>query len=169
MILFRQAGVTLLAFFFYPRLRSRIFISGGFVMPDSTIPADLLELKARLLAWRKSRKHLRQPLPDELRQATIEMIRRYSPSLVRRVLKLDPWRLKRSATKKPARARRRPQTAFFTLPPDAASPEPSLSALQTAAACRLQLERPDGSRLTLMLPALDPHSINRLCADFLRA
>jgi hypothetical protein len=31
---------------FYPRLQSRIFISGGFVMPDSTIPADLLELKA---------------------------------------------------------------------------------------------------------------------------
>jgi hypothetical protein len=139
-------------------------------MPDSTIPADLLELKARLVAWRKSRKHLRQPLPDELRQATIEMIRRYSPSLVRRVLKLDPWRLKRSATKKPACTRQQPQTAFFTLPPDAAAlPEPGSSALQTAAGYRLQLERPDGSRLTLTLPALDPLSINRLCSDFLRA
>jgi hypothetical protein len=55
------------------------------------------------------------------------------------------------------------------LPPGAALPEPGLSALQTAATCRLQLERPDGSRLTLMLPALDLLSINRLCADFLRA
>jgi hypothetical protein len=64
---------------------------------DSTIPADLLKLKARLDAWRSARKYARQPIPDEFRQAAVEMTARYSPSLVRHTLKLDPWRLKKLA------------------------------------------------------------------------
>jgi len=168
MSLFRQAGVTVPAFFFYPRLRDRYFIYGGSIM-DSTVPADLLELKARFDAWRESRKYEREPIPAELRQAAAEMSRRYLPSLVRRILKLDPWRLNRPATKKPARTRHKPPTAFFTLPPEAAKPELGASAPPSATGCRLQIERPDGSRLTLLLPALDLVSINRLCADFLRA
>jgi hypothetical protein len=35
-------------------------------------------------------------------------------------------------------------------------------------AYRLQLERPDGSRLTLALPSLDAAALNALCADFLK-
>jgi hypothetical protein len=57
---------------------------------DSTIPADLLKLKARLEAWRATRRYARQPIPEEFRQAAAEMTERHSPSLVRRVLKLDP-------------------------------------------------------------------------------
>jgi hypothetical protein len=66
---------------------------------DSTIPADLLKLKARLEDWRATRKYARQPIPDEFRQAAAEMATRYSPSLVRRILKLDPWRLKKLETR----------------------------------------------------------------------
>jgi hypothetical protein len=33
---------------------------------------------------------------------------------------------------------------------------------------RLQLERPDGSRLSLTSPALDLVSARQICADFLR-
>jgi hypothetical protein len=61
---------------------------------DSTVPAVLLKLKYRLEAWRATRKYKRQPIPDEFRQAAAEMAKSYSPSLVRRILKLDPWRLK---------------------------------------------------------------------------
>ena len=61
---------------------------------DSTVPADLLKLKARLEAWRAIRKYARQPIPDEFRQAAAEMTERHPSSLVRRVLKLDPWRMK---------------------------------------------------------------------------
>ncbi len=136
---------------------------------DSSVPADLLKLKARLEAWRSTRKYARQPIPDEFRQAASEMTRRYSPSLVRRVLKLDPWRLKKFDTKKPASARKPPQTAFFTLPTEAAFQQPPSSAPPQAAACRLLIERPDGSRLTLTMPSLDLASTMRLCADFLRA
>src|SRR5215470_12481769 len=135
----------------------------------STVPADLLKLKARLEAWRSTRKYARQPIPDEFRQAAAEMAGRYSPSLVRGVLKLDPWRLKKPSTKKSARAHQEPQTAFFSLQPEAALLPPGPSAPQNMTGCRLQIERPDGSRLTLTLPALDLVSINRLCAEFLRA
>ena len=103
-------------------------------------------------------------MPNEFRPAATEMARRYSPSLVRHVLKPDQWRLK-----KPDCAHHKPQTAFFTLLSEAALLLPGSSAQQNLAGCRLQIERPDGSRLTLILPSLDLASINRICADFLRA
>src|SRR5262245_10640177 len=74
---------------------------------DSTVPADLLKLKARLEAWRATRKYARQPIPDEFRQAAAEMTERHPVSLVRRILKLDPWRMKKPATKKSDRSRPR--------------------------------------------------------------
>lgn len=136
---------------------------------DSTVPADLLKLQARLETWRANRSYARQPIPNEFRLAAAEMAERYAPSLVRQVLKLDPWRLKKPTAKKAARAHHKPQVAFFPLPPEASLSTPGLSSSQNLTDCRLQIERPDGSRLTLILPSLDLASINRLCADFLRA
>lgn len=137
---------------------------------EITIPAELLDLKSRLDHWRTNhRKHLRQPLPAELRQAAIAISKRYPGPLVRRVLNLDPWRLKRAATKKSAggAAPKKQPTTFFQLPADTLLSAP-LPATPPAPDCRLQIERPDGARLTLTLPALDLASINRLAADFLR-
>jgi hypothetical protein len=136
---------------------------------DSTVPADLLKLIARLDTWRANRRYARQPIPNEFRQAAAEMTERHPVSLVRRVLKLDPWRMKKPATKKTDRARHKPQTAFFTLPPEPALLLPGSSAPQNLVGCRLQIERPDGSRLTLTLPSLDLASARQICADFLRA
>jgi hypothetical protein len=67
---------------------------------DSIVSAELLKLQARLEAWRSTRRYARQPIPEEFRQAAAETIERYSPSLVRRTLKLDPLRLKKPVTKK---------------------------------------------------------------------
>lgn len=134
---------------------------------NSTIPADLLRLKSQLEAWRAARTHDRQPIPDDFRQAALEMTRRYSPSLVRRVLKLDPWRLKKLAAKNPVPDP--PQLAFFTLPPESAFPHQGASTSQSLTIGHLRIERPDGARLTLTLPTLDLPSINQICADFLRA
>jgi hypothetical protein len=94
----------------YTRLRDRYFTFGGYLM-DSTVPADLLKLKARLEARRATRKYARQPIPDEFRQAAAEMIERHPVSLVRRILKLDPWRMKKPATQKSDRACHKPQVA----------------------------------------------------------
>jgi hypothetical protein len=137
---------------------------------DSTIPADLLELKGRFDVWRANRRYKRETTPEELRRAALEMSRRYPPALMGRVLKLDPSRLKKPVAK-PLQCgvtRKKPCTAFFQLPTEVTLPAAESSSFSTPG-CRLQLERPDGSRLTLTLSALDLTSINRLCADFLRA
>ena len=138
---------------------------------NSTIPADLLELKARFETWRANRKYVREPIPDELWNAAADLSRRCPPSLVGRVLKLDPSRLKKLLIKRSARTsvRKKPQAAFFQLPTDITllKVEPPLP--QGPIGCRVQIERPDGSRLTLTLPSLDLVSISQLCADFLRA
>lgn len=150
-----------------------------------SIPDELLELQARFAHWRANRKYVREPIPDELRSAALEMARRYPPSLIHRVLKLDPSRLKIKAaakrstrtavTKKKLAARRPTRTAATKLPAPAFFKLPTTTALpldssppQTPPPCRLQLERPDGSRLILTLPALDHSEIKLLCADFLR-
>jgi hypothetical protein len=135
----------------------------------STIPANLLELKTRFETWRTNRKYVREPIPDELWNAAADLCRRYPPSLVGRVLKLDSSRLKKLLLQRSPRTsvRKKPQATFFQLPTGIALPEVGSPLPQIPIGCRLQIERPDGSRLTLMLPFLDLVSISRLCADFL--
>jgi hypothetical protein len=136
---------------------------------ETTIPAELLDLKARLDQWRAKRKYLREPLPDDLRREVIGASRKYPGLLLRRILKIDPWRLNKSMAKKPSPVakRKKQATAFFKLPTDAVLPAP-ISAAPVGSDCRLQIERPDGARLTLTFPALDFVSITRLATDFLR-
>jgi hypothetical protein len=138
---------------------------------NSTIPADLLELKARFETWRTNRKYVREPIPEEFWNAAADLCRRYPTSLVGRVLKLDSSKLKRLLIKRSARTsvRKKLQASFFQLPTDIALPEAGSTLPQRPVGCQLQIERPDGSRLTLTLPSLDLASISRLCADFLRA
>ena len=138
---------------------------------NSTIPADLFELKARFETWRTKRKYMREPIPDELWNAAADLTQRYPPSLVGRVLKLDPSKLKKLLIKRSTHTsvRKKPQAAFFQLPTEIALPEVGSTLPQSPIGCRLQIERPDGSRLTLTLPSLDLASISRLFADFLRS
>ena len=74
--------------------------------------------------------------------------------------------MKRSAR---TSVRKEPQATFFQLPTELALPEVGSPLPQSPIGCRLQIERPDGARLTLSLPPLDLVSIRRLCADFLRS
>jgi hypothetical protein len=85
---------------------------------NSTISADLLELKDRFETWRTNRKYVREPIPDELWNAAADLSWRYPPSLVGRVLKLDSSRLKKFLLKRSPRAsvRKKPQATFFQLP-----------------------------------------------------
>jgi hypothetical protein len=137
---------------------------------NSIIPADLLELKARFETWRTNRKYVREPIPEELWNAAAGLSRRYPPSLVGRVLKIDSSRLKKLLIKRSPRTsnRKTPLATFFQLPAEIALPEVGSPLPQSTPGCRLQIERPDGSRLTLTLPSLDLVSLNRLCIDFLR-
>lgn len=137
-------------------------------MDSNPIPADLLEIKNRLDSWRANRKYLREPMPDDLRRDAAEVSRRYPYSLIRNTLRIDPRRLLGSRAKtNRIVSRKKSQTAFFKLPPaNPPSQETAVSAHNTG--CRVQLERADGSRLTLTLPSLDAAALNSLCRDFLR-
>lgn len=73
----------------------------------NSVPAELLELQTRFETWRTNRKYVRESIPDELRSAALEALRSYPPSLVHRVLKLDPSRLRN----KPPAKRSAPRTA----------------------------------------------------------
>jgi hypothetical protein len=86
-------------------------------------------------------------------------------------LKLDPSKLKKLLIKRSANTsvRKKPQAAFFHLPTEVALPEVGSLLPQGPIGCRLQIERPDGSRLTLTLPSVDLVTLNRLCADSLRS
>ena len=135
-----------------------------------SIPDDLLKLKVRFDQWRATRKTRSEPIPEELRSEALEMTKRFSSSLLLRVLKVQVWHLKkRGLTKRSVRAAapKLSKAAFFKLPPSAQAQAESLTT-QSSTAYRLQLERPDGSRLTLTLLSLDAAALNALCADFLR-
>jgi hypothetical protein len=108
----------------------------------------------------------------------LELCRRHPHSLIRRVLKLQPSRLKspdrsrrtRSATTAArARSRKQPPTAFFELPIGVTEPKAPPAPAERPAGSRLVIERPDGSRLTVFLPGLDQASVSTLCAEFLRS
>lgn len=132
---------------------------------NSTIPAEVLALKSHIDQWRAKRSHIRERMPTELREAIVKLAQQYSPALIRRLFKIDPWRINGSITAKPAPAQNKPAATFFELPISAPAP---VSTTNDAPGCRLQLERPDGARLTLTLPALDLGLVRAFCVDFLR-
>ena len=134
----------------------------------SSLPADLLELKARFDAWRKTRR-TRAPIPDDLRQAAVALLARYSASMICRVCRRNPHSLKKVVASKPGGApiTALPTEAFLALPAPAAPPV--AASRQATSDCRLQFERPDSARLTILLPAPDRTTLAHLCADFLRA
>ena len=85
----------------------------------NSVPAELLELQTRFETWRANRKYVRESIPDELRNAAQEMLQRYPSSLIHRVLKVDPSRLKKRPLPKRAAPRvaapkKRPMTARST-------------------------------------------------------
>lgn len=136
---------------------------------NTAIPSDLLKLKAQFEPWRKTRS-TRSRSPAHLRQAAIDLLDRYSASAICRACRLQPHTLQPPALSK-SRARPAPTTrvpAFFPLPPPEAISPASLPQLAQAA-CRLVLERPDGTRLTRAVPQLDATARATLCSNFLRA
>jgi hypothetical protein len=135
-----------------------------------SIPNELLELKTHFDQWRANRKFRSEPMPDELRRAALEMADRYPSSLLLQVLKVQVWHLRRDASKRSdsAKAPKLAKRAFFKLPPCPKTATADSFPTSTLTDCRLQLERPDGSRLTLTAPSLDVSAFNALCTDFLR-
>jgi hypothetical protein len=129
---------------------------------DTNIPAELLDLKARFDEWNKTRKCIRSRIPEDLRLTTIEMLHRYPSALISDLCRISRSTLNRiRRDPKKSHKKSKPKGPFFTLP-SPSLPEPA----PANGGCRIQLERPDGSRLTLILPLLDSSTITSLCDHF---
>ena len=130
---------------------------------DSIAPQDLLDLKSRIDLWRSTRRFIRQPIPDDIRLAIVQAASRHSPRLVKKVLKLDPYRFKpaSSSTNKSAKSVSSKQIDFVTL-------SPTTDHLPDHALCHLQINRRDGAHLTLSLPPSSPDLVREICLAFIR-
>jgi hypothetical protein len=136
---------------------------------NATAASDLLKLKAQFEHWRKTRS-TRSRIPAHLRQAAIDLLDRYSASAICRACRLHPHTLKPPAVSTPSPRKSTATTAqvFFPLPAPEMLP-PHYWSHQAQADCRLVLERPDGARLTLALPQIEPTMLETLCSNFLRS
>lgn len=126
----------------------------------ASLPSDLRQLKAQFESWRRTREK-KGPIPVHLRKAAIALLDEHAATTICRVCRLHPRTLQEPAEPAPQVSSKTPD--FFplpALPPAAARPR---------AECQLLLERPDGARLTLTLPTLDPVSLSTLCSNFLRS
>ena len=134
----------------------------------SAIPSDLLKLKKRFEAWRKTRAK-RSKTPDRLLKAAAALLDNYSASMVCRVCGINLRTLRRQSFSNSSTRRSAIHAPDF-LPLSLALPQPDISSSprQAQTDCRLLLERPDGARLSIFLPSLTEASISTLCSDFLR-
>ena len=131
----------------------------------TNIPSDLDDLRRQFEAWRETRTK-RSKTPEHLLNAATELLDRYSVSLICRVCRISPRLLRRQTSSAPSSCSRFQAPEFIPLP--LAIPQAAFST-QAQADFKLLLERPDGARLTLSLPALDSATISALCANFLRS
>ena len=73
---------------------------------DSSFPQDLLDLKCRVDHWCTSRRLILEALLTELREAITESLARHPVRLIKKALKLDPYRF-RMTTSPPVSVRPR--------------------------------------------------------------
>ncbi len=133
---------------------------------NTFLPSDLLKLKAQFESWRRTREK-KGPIPIHLRKAAIALLDEHTATTICRVCRLHPRTLQEPVESRPARKTSSKTPDFFPLP---ALPQAVLSFpdAQPRADCRLLLERPDGAKLTLTLPTIDPAALSTLCSNFLR-
>jgi len=126
---------------------------------NTSLPSDLRKLKAQFESWRRTREK-KGPIPTHLRKAAIALLDEHAATTICRVCRLHPRTLQEPIEPEPTPRR----LDFFPLPvPQTSSTTPTRSDLQVL------LERPDGARLTITLPALDPNALSTLCSSFFRS
>jgi len=135
----------------------------------SAIPSDLVKLKKRFEAWRKTRSK-RSKTPDRLLKAAAALLDNYSASMICRVCGINLRTLqRRSSSKASPRRSATPAPDFFPLSLTLPQSDVSSSPRQAQTDCRVLLERPDGARLSIFLPSLTEASIYAVCSGFLRS
>jgi len=119
---------------------------------------DLARARAAFDAWRAGRSRAGR-IPDHLWALAEAVLANHSPQTVARELGLNPGRLRsrlerRSAAAPRARSSKPTFVELRAAAPELGSPSrPSSDPVEPADLIRLTLERPDGTSLTLAVPA----------------
>lgn len=149
-------------------------------MPKVISP-ELAAFKAQLDSWRQSHP-LRSRIPPHFWQQAASLLTQHSVSAICRYTHLHPEGLKKQAAllglRPSSTSSSSPPPTFLqlnadtlnSLPPDGAQTSATDSATQpTAADYRLQIERTDGSRLSLQLHSAEWSHLEALYSLFLRS
>ena len=83
---------------------------------DRSLPNDLLELKARFDAWRRTRKSPRAKTPDDLLQAALAMLGHYPARLICRACRISSKTFARASASAAPPKKRQSTASFFKLP-----------------------------------------------------
>ena len=131
---------------------------------DSTFPQDLLDLKIRVDHWRTTRRFIREALPSELSDAITESLTRHPVRLIKKALKLDPYRFRKASPPVSVRPRDHQRIDFVALPHPSvpASVEPVRPDL-----CQIHIDRRDGSNILITVPPSCVDIIKLICAEVL--
>ena len=138
---------------------------------------DLARTRHAFQLWRANRKG-RTRIPPELWEQAVSLLTHHPISRVARQLRLDPAELRKRchASSPPPVPVISPAPRFVELPAadlhdeNTAQPKTPAAPRQfTTAALRLVIERADGNRLTLHLPASEWPRVERLCSSFIRS
>jgi hypothetical protein len=132
---------------------------------------DLEQVKAEFEAWRSNRTSRR--IPDTLWAKALALLDNYTISRVSRELRLDPIYLRQRQVKAPESfleltAQELSTKTLASSSQQTSSATSATTEQTTQAACRILIERADGSRLSFSL-SVDCNIIESLCTSFLRA
>lgn len=145
-------------------------------MSARPVATALATTRAQFDLWRQGCRG-RGRIPDRLWHMALALIPRFCPQTVARELGLNPHRLQaRLERTQPSPTPRASKKAFVELravdlvPPSTPAPAPTRPARQTLdTTVTVQVERPDGARLTFSVPAAHRGPIEEVCTAFLRA
>lgn len=126
---------------------------------------DLARARDAFAAWRST--HGRGRLPGSLWSMALELLERHSVAEVARELGLNQGRLRarRSATKRVRSGVPKAKPPAFVRLEPALMPAPALADSQDV---RVEVERPDGVRLTFRIDSSQTDALAAVCSVFLR-
>lgn len=135
--------------------------------PDPS--SDLARVRALFEQWRARRSFPNQRIPQELWDAAVALLDSCPLQRVARELRLSVPRLRHQRDVLSPTEREAPRPHFVALPPSASSSALPSATSPSERSARLVLERPDGARLSLSVPADDAERLDALCRAFLAA
>lgn len=124
---------------------------------------ELAAAARRIAGWRRSRQHLRSPMPDELWQLAAKLAREESPTAVGKLLGIDPHRLKvrmqgrLTKARTPAKSRPKKEPMAVRLAPLVVAPPTALAGDKGS----IEIENRAGEKLRLDPAVVDVPALIR--------